>query len=470
MKNKGLASLVWLFLVVFVTTWPVSVFAAHEECEMCHRDKDPENGDPYKFAVQSNNKDINFRTGKPLSGSSAICMGCHTESSQSEDIGPPINLDTTHPVGIVAKKINVPGEALDFFKESENISCLSCHDQHPDNKNYKLLRWPSDNGEDIAKFCVRCHVEQGYSDSGAHADCSLCHDVHQGQKEVLFKEIPNTTTQNPRTGKLKRMSSLCLACHAEEPDGAGFMPIDLKMSHPVGIKAKKVKLPEASKGFKGEEENITCMGCHDPHPRNKNYKYLRWKVKGTYYLNTMCQQCHVEEGNPKGTGPHGQCALCHGNHSGQGPYMLTEMINNTTINPHTGKPFSRIGQICLACHAAEPDGTGYKVINLKNSHPLGVKPKKATLPRESTGFPDQDGRLVCVSCHDQHPRNTNYKYLRWPVKTKKDILAFCLRCHPNYEKQLSEKMKNVDPTRIGVHFNQFRSLEGYMEYLDTIKR
>jgi predicted CXXCH cytochrome family protein len=468
MRRKGFC--LWLPLITFLFA-SIPVYAAHEECGMCHRDKKPDEGDPYEFVIEPNLKEINPRTGKPLSGSSGLCMGCHTESPVGEEEGPPVNLNTIHPVGIVPTKVGMPEEAMGFQGESEKISCMSCHDPHPDNKKHKQLRWSSKNGEDMAKFCVRCHLNEGYSETGSHADCTLCHSVHNGHREILFTEIPNRTTINPRTGKpMKRIASYCLACHAAEPDGTGYLVVDLRQSHPVGIKPKKVKLADHLKGFPGEEEDITCTSCHDHHPRNKNFKYLRWSVKGTYYLNTMCQQCHPEMGNAEGTGPHGQCALCHANHTGQGPYMLSEMLNNNTKNPSTGKPFGEIGQVCLACHAKEPDGTGYKVINLENSHPISIKPKKATLPRESVGFPEQNGRLVCVSCHDQHPSNTNYKYLRWSVKTRKEVLAFCLRCHPYYEEKLAEKMLHIDQTRIGIHFNKFRSVKEYLKYLDSIKR
>lgn len=471
MREKRFFFLVLPVFVVFLFG-PVPAFAAHEECDMCHKAKDPESADdPYEFIVELNRKEINFRTGKPLTGSSSLCLACHSEDPTSDDAGPSINLNTTHPLGIVPKKVKLPGDATDFQGEPDTISCLSCHDHHPDNNNYKLLRWPTNDGEDISKFCYKCHLDQGHSDTGAHADCTLCHSVHNGHQEILFTEIPNKTTINPRTGKsMKRIGSLCLACHAAEPDGTGYLVVELSQTHPVGISPKKAKLPDMSKGFPGEENDITCLSCHDQHPRNNNFKYLRWSVKGTYYLNTMCQECHPEKGNADGTGPHGQCALCHANHAGQGPYMLSEMLNNTTPNPATGKPFAEIGQICLACHAAEPDGTGYKIINLENSHPIGIKPQKATLPEESTGFPEQNGRLVCVSCHDQHPSNTNYKYLRWSMKTRKDILAFCLRCHPYYEKELSEKMLGTDQTRVGIHFNKFSSVDEYLKYLDSIKR
>ena len=131
--------------------------------------------------------------------------------------------------------------------------------------------------------------------SGPHDDCTLCHGIHTGQGPVILTETPNTTTINPRTGKpTKRIGQLCLACHAEEPDGAGYRPVDLNHTHPVGFTPdpKKVRLPEEAKGWPGEEEDLTCNGCHDQHPSNPYYMYLRWSSDGGNDLPSYCAHCH----------------------------------------------------------------------------------------------------------------------------------------------------------------------------------
>lgn len=131
-------------------------------------------------------------------------------------------------------------------------------------------------------------------------------------------------------------------------------------------------------------------------------------------------------------GPHDDCTLCHGVHSGQGPVILTETPNTTTINPRTGKPLKRIGQLCLACHAAEPDGAGYRPVDLNHTHPVGFTPdpNKVVLPPEAKGFAGEEEDLTCNGCHDQHPSNTNYMYLRWPSDGGENLPKFCAHCHP----------------------------------------
>ncbi len=134
--------------------------------------------------------------------------------------------------------------------------------------------------------------------AGPHDDCTLCHGVHTGQGPVILTETPNTTSLNPRTGQpFKRIGTLCLACHAEEPDGAGYRPIDLSRTHPVGFKPdpKKVVLPDPSKGWPGEEEDLTCLGCHNQHPSNENYMYLRFTTNGGDDMPMFCGKCHPEK-------------------------------------------------------------------------------------------------------------------------------------------------------------------------------
>ena len=130
-------------------------------------------------------------------------------------------------------------------------------------------------------------------------------------------------------------------------------------------------------------------------------------------------------------GPHDDCTLCHGVHSGQGPVILTETPNTTTINPRTGKPMKRIGQLCLACHAAEPDGAGYRPVDLNHTHPVGFTPdpKKVAMPGESVGSPGEEQDLTCLGCHDQHPSNKNYMYLRWDSDNGENLSKFCAHCH-----------------------------------------
>ncbi|MGA1874251.1 MAG: cytochrome c3 family protein [bacterium] len=129
---------------------------------------------------------------------------------------------------------------------------------------------------------------------------------------------------------------------------------------------------------------------------------------------------------------HEECALCHGAHTatGVGTALLTEKPNTTTINPVTGQPLERIEAICMACHADEPDGLGYRPVKMENTHPCGMIPQRLVLPESAKGFKGQEDQLTCMGCHDPHPSNANYMYLRGPQVSAGNTQAFCIWCHP----------------------------------------
>ncbi|HHG73781.1 MAG TPA: cytochrome C [Persephonella sp.] len=122
-------------------------------------------------------------------------------------------------------------------------------------------------------------------------DCLGCHDPHYAKAQKIFK-VKNDKYINPRTGKKPQdINALCLGCHnLAEFGGAGVRPIFLHMTHPVGIKPnpKIAKVPEKllRKGI------LQCVSCHDPHPSNPNWKYLRVDTKGGSQVGVFCMTCH----------------------------------------------------------------------------------------------------------------------------------------------------------------------------------
>jgi len=176
---------------------------------------------------------------------------------------------------------------------------------------------------------------------------------------------------------------------------------------------------------------------------------------------------------------HEECEICHGNRLGIGLAIFTKDRQILQVNPNTGRPLQRIEAICLSCHAPEkgddrildeefveemerkealaeekkkkemfqemgvedtkaifgelmlePVDVGFRVIDLHESHPVGIVVDKVILPKESRGFKGQENQLTCLGCHDHHPSNPNYMYLRWPTDKGKNIPKFCAHCHP----------------------------------------
>ena len=132
-----------LICLVPATAWA----KGHGDCNSCHLNTEQEN---YDLVTNPSNTIINPFTSKPYGQSDALCMGCHNQ----------FKAKSVHPVGIVPKKIVLPPEAKGFTGQEEQITCFSCHDPHPENKNYMYLRWPTDKGANISKFCVaKCHSQ-----------------------------------------------------------------------------------------------------------------------------------------------------------------------------------------------------------------------------------------------------------------------------------------------------------------------
>ncbi|MGA1870438.1 MAG: cytochrome c3 family protein [bacterium] len=127
---------------------------------------------------------------------------------------------------------------------------------------------------------------------------------------------------------------------------------------------------------------------------------------------------------------HEECALCHGAHTAVGPGLLTTKPDTTSVNPATGKPLGRVDAMCMACHAEEPNGLGYRPVSMDHTHPSGITPIKVNLPSEAKGFKDEEDKLTCMGCHDPHPSNPNYMYLRGPTVSAGNTQAFCVWCHP----------------------------------------
>ncbi len=152
-----------VFLLLAVTAVvclvPVVVFAAgaHDglECTGCHALHTAKDGSLI-FAVEANKKEINPKTKQPYGGVTALCLGCHDTPEKGGQGIKPIDSHTSHPYGLTSvnsKVAHVPTELL----RDGRFECISCHDPHPSNANYKYLRIDTANGSKMSTFCAACH-------------------------------------------------------------------------------------------------------------------------------------------------------------------------------------------------------------------------------------------------------------------------------------------------------------------------
>jgi predicted CXXCH cytochrome family protein len=133
--------------------------------------------------------------------------------------------------------------------------------------------------------------------AGAHdgVGCAGCHAIHTAKGDVIFAVAPNKSVVNPKTKTpYTGTTALCLGCHEESSKGGqGYAPVHANMSHPYGLASVDAKVAKVPPELLREGGRFECLGCHDPHPSNPNYKYLR-----------------VDTGT-KGQNMDGFCAVCH---------------------------------------------------------------------------------------------------------------------------------------------------------------
>lgn len=107
------------------------------------------------FAVGPNKVAQNPRTKQPYSGSTALCLGCHEETSKGGQGYAPVAGHMSHPYGVAVngKVARVPAELLRDGK----FECVGCHDPHPSNANHMYLRVDTAKGAKMDAFCAVCH-------------------------------------------------------------------------------------------------------------------------------------------------------------------------------------------------------------------------------------------------------------------------------------------------------------------------
>ena len=118
-------------------------------------------------------------------------------------------------------------------------------------------------------------------------NCSDCHNLHDAKAPFSMAVKPDTTIINPYTKKnISGQSSICMGCH----NGSAGPEIDMKKIHPVGMKPNALKVTVDST-LLSKAGIFECSSCHDFHPSNTNYKYLRVDVDQDD-IGLFCALCH----------------------------------------------------------------------------------------------------------------------------------------------------------------------------------
>jgi predicted CXXCH cytochrome family protein len=138
--------------------------------------------------------------------------------------------------------------------------------------------------------------------AGGHdaVGCSGCHSLHAAKGDLIFAVAPNGKYLNPKTKQpYTGSTALCLGCHQDtDKGGQGFAPVSQHISHPFGIDKVNPKVARVPSELLREGGRFECLGCHDPHPSNPYYKYLRVDTKGGKDMDAFCAACHAMKADP----------------------------------------------------------------------------------------------------------------------------------------------------------------------------
>ena len=136
---------------------------------------------------------------------------------------------------------------------------------------------------------------------GAHEglSCTGCHGIHTAKGDVIIGVAPNAKAVNPKTKKpFGGITALCIACHETmENGGMGILPVSAAMSHPYNVTPDPKVATVPSMLLR--DGKLECSSCHDPHPSNPNFKYLRVDTKGGAVMQGFCGICHGSKTDKK---------------------------------------------------------------------------------------------------------------------------------------------------------------------------
>jgi predicted CXXCH cytochrome family protein len=132
--------------------------------------------------------------------------------------------------------------------------------------------------------------------AGGHdaVGCAGCHAIHTAKDQIIFAVSANKQALNPKTKQpYTGTTALCLGCHEDSAKGGqGYAPISGHMSHPYGLASVDSKVAKVPPELLREGGRFECLGCHDPHPSNPYYKYLRVDTAKGSKMDAFCAVCH----------------------------------------------------------------------------------------------------------------------------------------------------------------------------------
>lgn len=220
--------------------------------------------------------------------------------------------------------------------------------------------------------------------AGPHeaVSCLGCHSLHFAIDDKAFA-VKNERMRLPITGEdlSKLTAQKCLGCH-ELPEfgGAGIRPVHLHTTHPIGV-VPNPKIADMPNNLR-RNNMIDCISCHDPHPSNKNFMYLRVDTgpEGDN-IQKLCIACHSAKGDLEMIGVKSakdiQMFTSMDQEKGAGFYPRDKVITNNTT-PSYIRPLGKLQDNDLSPnYLNQPDWVYAPEVTLEELQGLTAKEKAA---------------------------------------------------------------------------------------------
>lgn len=130
--------------------------------------------------------------------------------------------------------------------------------------------------------------------------CTGCHSMHAAKGADLYAVAPNRKALNPKTNQPHGpVTQFCLGCHAEPSEGGrGLGSVANHLGHPFSATTVNPRLAKVPPELLRDGQ-FECIGCHDPHPSNPNFRYLRVASTGKApSMSEFCTVCHPGKADP----------------------------------------------------------------------------------------------------------------------------------------------------------------------------
>lgn len=306
-----------------------------------------------------------------------LCAVCHDE-------------DSDHKVDPFPYSLPVLKEQMrkrNILTDGEEITCLSCHDEHAASGRAFYLLTSVDNFY-VESKSIDPHWREGY--------CFACHSRNAKKYPSSFK----------RKGNIEKV---CGNCHDTISGDSLIHATGMAPSREV-----KSRMPTSFKLTK--DGKIGCLTCHELKYQCLESEYKRkmedsrFFREGPYKTRTdLCWKCHKKKSYGR-LNPHDQI-----NDEGELKEDVCLYCHDELPDPHVDKGIgavkfvvSDLKELCQRCHRDRPHPGG-RFINfdhLVEPSPKmkfyirhAEKSKNVSLPLE----PDT-GKIFCATCHNPHER------------------------------------------------------------------